>query len=315
MPYQPALADCARGVIVGLACGDALGAPVEFESRETIAERYPNGLRDFTSGGWMEVEPGELTDDSRMMIDLAETLARPGPPDMDHLAQRFIAWMEEGPKDIGNTTRLAIQLLSDGVPWSEAGVRAVSTLGAQRTASNGSVMRCAPVAVRYHRDPVNLRQVSLDTARITHAEPRCTWGAVAINQAIAHALGGGSGQSLISAAKAEIEQPEVVAAIEAVPGLQERDLKGTGYVLNAVQIALWSVLKTSNFEDAVVGAVMVGDDTDTNAAVTGALAGAIYGYDGIPERWRSAVQQHDRLVSLADQLVALGSNADTTSGS
>jgi ADP-ribosyl-[dinitrogen reductase] hydrolase len=315
MPYQPALADCARGVIVGLACGDALGAPVEFESRETIAERYPNGLRDFTSGGWMEVEPGELTDDSRMMIDLAETLARPGPPDMDHLAQRFIAWMEEGPKDIGNTTRLAIQLLSDGVPWSEAGVRAVSTLGAQRTASNGSVMRCAPVAVRYHRDPVNLRQVSLDTARITHAEPRCTWGAVAINQAIAHALGGGSGQSLISAAKAEIEQPEVVAEIEAVPGLQERDLKGTGYVLNAVQIALWSVLKTSNFEDAVVGAVMVGDDTDTNAAVTGALAGAIYGYDGIPERWRSRVQQRDRLVSLADQLVALGSNADTTSGS
>jgi ADP-ribosyl-[dinitrogen reductase] hydrolase len=315
MLYQPAIADRARGVIVGLACGDALGAPVEFESRETIAERYPNGLRDFTSGGWMEVEPGELTDDSRMMIDLAETLVRPGPPDMDHLAQRFIAWMEEGPKDIGNTTRLAIQLLRQGVPWSEAGERAVSTLGAQRTASNGSVMRCAPVAVRYHRDPVTLRQVSLDTARITHAEPRCTWGAVAINQAIAHALAGGGGQSLISAAKAEVEQPEVVAAIEAVPGLQERDLNGTGYVLNAVQIALWSVLNTSNFEDAVVCAVMVGDDTDTNAAVTGALAGAVYGHDGIPERWRSTVQQHDRLIGLADQLLALGSDEASVSPS
>jgi ADP-ribosyl-[dinitrogen reductase] hydrolase len=309
MPNGPTLSDRARGVIVGLACGDALGAPVEFESRETIAERYPDGLRDFTSGGWMNVEPGELTDDSRMMIDLAETLARPGPPDMDDLARRFIAWMEEHPKDIGNTTRLAIQLLRDGVPWSEAGERVVASRGARQAAGNGSVMRCAPVAVRYQRDPDNLRQVSLDTARITHAEPRCTWSAVAINQAIAHALAGGGRRDLIGAASERIPQSDVSGAIDVVPTLLERDLKGSGYVLNAMQIALWFVTNTSSFEEAVVGAVMVGDDTDTNAAVTGALAGAVYGYGAIPERWRDGVQQHDRLIDLADQLLALGSDA------
>jgi ADP-ribosylglycohydrolase len=82
------LSDRARGVIVGLACGDALGAPVEFQSRQAIAERYPDGLREFTGGGWMNVAPGELTDDSRMMIDLAETLMQPGTVDMHALGLR-----------------------------------------------------------------------------------------------------------------------------------------------------------------------------------------------------------------------------------
>ena len=192
MPNPPSRTDRARGVIVGLACGDALGAPVEFESRQSIAAKYPGGLRDFTSGGWMDVVPGELTDDSRMMIDLAETLVRPGPVDLDHLGQRFVAWMNENPKDIGVTTRIAIEALRDGVHWSESGELALRQRGPNGAASNGSVMRCAPVAVRFASDPDQLREVSIDTARITHSEPRCTWAAVALNQAIAHALSGGA---------------------------------------------------------------------------------------------------------------------------
>ena len=178
VPILPSLPDRARGVIVGLACGDALGAPVEFQSRATIKERYPDGLRDFTSGGWMHVMPGELTDDSRMMIDLAETLIRPGPVDLDELARRFIAWADEQPKDIGNTTSLAIDLLRRGIPWTDAGEQALRQLGASGAASNGSVMRCAPVAVRFHSQPDLVRDVSIDTSRITHAEARCTWSCV-----------------------------------------------------------------------------------------------------------------------------------------
>jgi ADP-ribosyl-[dinitrogen reductase] hydrolase len=307
MPALPSLTDRVRGVIVGLACGDALGAPVEFESRETIAERYPLGLRDFTSGGWMNVKPGELTDDSRMMIDLAETLVLPGPVDLDDLGRRFVAWMEEQPKDIGNTTRLAIELLRDGASWDRAGQMVLESRGSQSSASNGSVMRCAPVAIRYRDQLDALRTVSIDTARITHAEPRCTWSAVAINQAVAFLLEGGPAHRLIAAAVAGIEQPEVVAEIEAAPGLAERDLSGTGFVLNAVKIAFWAVLNRPTFEEAVVSAVMIGDDTDTNAAVTGALAGALHGYARIPERWRSTVSGHDRLIALADQLLAVES--------
>jgi ADP-ribosyl-[dinitrogen reductase] hydrolase len=304
MPIPPSLTGRARGVLVGLACGDALGAPVEFESREAIAATYPNGLRDFTSGGWMSVVPGELTDDSRMMLDLAETLVRPGPVDLDHLGKRFVAWMEEGPKDIGNTTRLAIQALRSGTHWNEAGRFALYHMGSHSAASNGSVMRCAPVAIRFRNDPGQLRTVSIDTARITHAEPRCTWAAVALNQAIAHALNGGSPDGLVEAATAGIEQRDVVEAIRAAPGKQADDLDGSGFVLNALQIATWATLTRPSFEEAVVSAVMIGKDTDTNAAVTGALAGAMYGYAAIPERWRTTIHQHDRLVSLADQLLA-----------
>ena len=307
MSYTPSITDRARGVIVGLACGDALGAPVEFEARESIAARYPMGLRDFTSGGWMEVQPGELTDDSRMMIDLAETLVRPGPVDLDHLGRRFVTWMEEDPKDIGNTTRLAIELIRDGVHWSDAGRIALERRGADAAASNGSVMRCAPVAVRFHDDPDQLRAVSIDSARVTHAEPRCTWAAVALNQGIAHALRNGSISRLIEAAITGIGQADVARAVESAVVADERELNGSGYVLNALRIAFWAVLTRPTFEEAVVSAVMIGDDTDTNAAVTGALAGAIHGYQAIPERWRSGVQQHDRLINLADQLLAMGS--------
>jgi ADP-ribosyl-[dinitrogen reductase] hydrolase len=306
MPIPPSLTDRARGVLVGLACGDALGAPVEFESREAIAATYPDGLRNFTSGGWMSVVPGELTDDSRMMLDLAETLVRPGPVDLDHLGQRFVAWMEEGPKDIGNTTRLAIQALQSGTHWSEAGQFALDQMGAHSAASNGSVMRCAPVAIRFRDDPPQLRAVSIDTARITHAEARCTWAAVALNQAIAHALCGESPDGLVEAATAGIMQEEVVQAIHAAPAMSAADLNGSGYVLNAIQIAIWATLTQPSFEEAVVSAVMIGKDTDTNAAVTGALAGALHGYAAIPERWRTTIHQHDRLVSLADQLCAAG---------
>lgn len=298
------LTDCARGVLVGLACGDALGAPVEFESRETIEDRYPTGLRDFTSGGWMDVAPGELTDDSRMMIDLAETLVRPGPPDLDHLAQRFVAWADSDPKDIGNTTSTAINYLRQGLPWHEAGTKTLAERGAEQSASNGSLMRCAPVAVRYRNEPDLLREVSLATSRITHAEERAAWSTVALNQAIAHFLNGGECEGMVNAAIAGIDQAEVVAAITAAASLLSGLLNGRGFVLNGLQIAFQAVANRRSLEGAVVEAVMIGDDADTNAAITGALAGARWGHGAIPERWRSQIREHDRLVTLADQLLS-----------
>lgn len=305
MVNRDQLIDRARGAIVGLACGDALGAPVEFESRETIEDRYPDGLRDFTSGGWMEVEPGELTDDSQMMLALAETLVRPGPADLDDLARRFVVWADSDPKDIGNTTRISIGHLRNGVAWDQAGVETLAELGPERCASNGSLMRCAPVALRYRNDPVALREVSLATSRITHAEERAAWSTVALNQAIAFYLNGGECEGMVGAAAAGINQQEVVNAIVSAPSLSPAELNGRGFVLNGLQIAFQAVANRKTLEAAVVEAVMIGDDTDTNAAITGALAGARWGYQAIPERWRSRVHQHDRLIALADQLLSV----------
>jgi ADP-ribosyl-[dinitrogen reductase] hydrolase len=298
----------ARGVLVGLACGDALGAPVEFKSREEIRRLFPDGVRDFGRGGWMNVEPGELTDDSRMAIDLAEVLSADGPLDMTELGRSFVAWVEEGPKDVGNTTAAAISHLRTGVAWQEAGERALAAIGERGAASNGSLMRAAPVAIRYWNDPAALQAASLDTSRITHAEPRCQWACVALNQAIAHALGGGHADGLVDAALTGVDVEAVIDAVRRAGELDSADLRGSGYVLNALQIAFWAVHHQSSFEECLVAAVMIGDDTDTNAAVTGALAGALYGYDAIPARWTWAVQSHDRLIGLADRLLAQSIN-------
>ncbi|HRA46438.1 MAG TPA: ADP-ribosylglycohydrolase family protein [Thermomicrobiales bacterium] len=306
---QPTTLDRALGVMLGLACGDALGAPVEFESRVAITARYPDGLRDFTTGGWLSVERGELTDDSRMAIDLAEVLIIPGLPDMEALADRFVAWVAEDPKDVGNTTRLAIGHLAAGVPWQEAGAMALATMGSSHAASNGSIMRTAPVAVRFAHQPEQLIRASLDTSRITHAEPRCQWSSVAYNQALAHLLNGGEIDSMLEAADTSIDDRDVRAAIAAIPNLQEKDLRGTGFVLNALQIALWAVRTQPTLEEAIVSAVMVGDDTDTNAAVTGALAGARWGAAAIPGRWLDLLQQRERLTSLAESLFAASQSA------
>ena len=296
-----------RGALLGLACGDALGAPVEFDSREEIARRYPDGLRDFTAGGWMNVVPGETTDDTRMAVDLARCLAETDPPDMSDLAGRFATWLREQPKDIGITTRYAIERFIAGDTWDVAGQATLDALGARKTASNGSLMRCAPVAIRYADDQDRLRQVSIDSSRVTHAEPRCTWSCVALNQGIAHLLRGGDPDGLVEAAVQRVDQEEVVATVRSAAGRSPADLAGTGYVLNALAVAFSAVATTGSLEDALVAAVMVGGDTDTNAAVTGALAGALYGEDAIPARWLECLHGRDDLTALADQLATLGS--------
>lgn len=292
----------ARGVVLGLACGDALGAPVEFESRAAIAVRYPGGLRDFTAGGWLNVVAGETTDDTRMAVDLALSLVETDPPDMTDLAGRFAAWLREEPKDVGNTTRLAIDRFIAGDAWDVAGQRALDIRGQREAASNGSLMRCAPVAIRFASDSELLRQVSIDSSRVTHAEPRCVWSCVALNQGIAHLLTGGSREALVEAAVNNIELAVVVQTVRGAAGKASDDLDGSGYVLNALAVAFWAVQTTESLEDAIIAAVMIGDDADTNAAVTGALAGAMYGVGAIPGRWLDLLLGRDDLTALANRL-------------
>jgi len=296
--------DRARGVMLGLACGDALGAPVEFVSRSVIADRHPGGLRDFTSGGWLNVVPGETTDDTRMALDLAGTLVETDPSDMTDLAGRFAAWLRERPKDIGETTRLAIDRFIAGDPWDVAGQTALDIRGERGAASNGSLMRCAPVAIRFAGDLDRLRQVSIDSSRVTHAESRCIWSCVALNQGIGHLLTGGPRETLIQAAVAGIELVTVVDTVRGAAGKTSEELEGSGYVLNALAIAFWAVETTDSLEDAVVAAVMLGDDTDTNGAITGALAGAVYGVEAIPSRWLDLLHGRDEVIDLADRLAA-----------
>ncbi|MBA2278125.1 MAG: ADP-ribosylglycohydrolase family protein [Chloroflexia bacterium] len=313
MMASDSLIDRYVGCLLGLACGDALGGAVEFESREMIGARYPAGVRDMVGGGPWDLRPGETTDDTAMALALARACDAEH-LDMTAVTEHFLRWYRSDPKDIGTTTRAALALLANGVPWDEAGER-VNRQTPGGAAGNGAVMRCAPVALRFRMEPDRLRRASLDTARITHADTRAAWGTVALNQVIVHLLNEGTLDGVVEAATAGIEESLVVAAVTSVPTLTEDDLASGGYVLATLTAALWCLLNQPNAEEAIVTAVGLGRDTDTTGAVTGALVGAAYGVRALPERWLALVEHRAELTDLAGRLLRRGSQTTSNTES
>src|ERR1700738_237165 len=132
-----------EGCLLGLACGDALGATLEFLSRDEIHTRYGQ-LRDIIGGGWLHLAPGDVTDDTQMATCIAESIVATGTVDGDDIARRFVDWLHTNPVDIGTTTRRALMYLDRGLSWQEAGERTYREAGGQGI-GNAGVMRCAPV--------------------------------------------------------------------------------------------------------------------------------------------------------------------------
>lgn len=292
----------AAGCLVGLGCGDALGGAVEFRPRHDLDRSFPGGVREITGGGPHRLEPGEVTDDTQMALAIARACTAEG-IDLDMVAANFVEWYRSGPKDIGIATRNALALISGGTPWQEAGER-LQRESVRGVAGNGTVMRCAPLALRFRNDRQQLVRASIETARMTHADPRATWGAVALNQAIVHLLDGGDLAGIVDAAVSDIREPAVSEAILSVTGMTRDDLRSGGYVLDTLTASFWCVLNRDGPEEAIVAAVSLGDDADTTGAVAGALAGAAHGVEAIPERWRRRLLVLDELDLLARQLIA-----------
>lgn len=294
-----------QGCLLGLACGDALGGPVEFVSRDALDLQYPDGLRDFTGGGWLDLFPGEITDDTQMTLDVARSLAEYPEANMADLAGRFLTWRNSAPKDIGNTTRDALDRLAQGTPWHEAGQQTHLARGPFDSAGNGAIMRCAPVALRFVGDPERVRDVSIDVSRITHANPLCIWASVAVNQAMVALLNGAGIDAAIEFSRQGIPEADVIGAIEHATSASRNEIRSGGFVLDTLAAAFWSLRITDSLEEAIVTAVALGEDTDTTGAVAGALAGAHYGLDAIPARWQNRLQHRDRLSELALRLLHL----------
>jgi ADP-ribosyl-[dinitrogen reductase] hydrolase len=227
---------------------------------------------------------------------------------MEDIAARFVAWADTDPKDIGLTTRAAIEALRRGIDWREAGTH-VSGFASGNAAGNGAVMRCAPVALRFRADKQGLIIASRDTARITHADRRCQSAAVAVNGMIAHLLNEGPIDDLPAVILPDIVDKEVVSALEKAADLPREKVRSGGFVIDTMQASLWSLKQTTSLEEAIVLAVSLGADTDTTGAVTGALAGAAYGASAIPARWLEPLQHREELVTVADRLLELSGAA------
>jgi ADP-ribosyl-[dinitrogen reductase] hydrolase len=297
-----ALRDRYRGVLVASAVGDALGATLEFLSREEVAERF-GFHRDITGGGWLGLRPGEVTDDTQMACCIAHSLVACRGFVARDIAERFVAWYRSQPPDIGNTTRHALHLLAQGVSWEEAGMATHHALR-PNDASNGSLMRVAPVAL-FARGLAALNpRCSAESSRITHANPLCVAGSVALTASIA-ALLDDPAADLVAAASAASTDERVRACVREAAGQNPATLDASGYVLATLQSAFWAVLTHASLEDVLVAAVNLGADADTTGAVAGALAGARWGYSAIPARWLAVLDRHDELVELADELLCL----------
>ncbi len=294
-----------RGCAVGAAVGDALGMPLEFGP-----PRPPDGMvREMTAG---RLPAGSFTDDTEMALALAESFLAHCPLDPADLAQRFVAWYRAGPPDIGIHTRSVLARIARGEPWDWA-VQAVQQRRPD-SAGNGSVMRCWPVALAHGDDLDGLLADSRLQSRVTHPHPECLAGSAFVNAAIYHLLRGASPAQAVAQALDDAEVPPPLrAVIEAAPARRREELVNSGWVRHTLESAVWGLVTTDSFEEAVVQVVNLGRDADTAGAVVGTLAGAAYGLKAIPARWREALRgewplgsghlwREEDFIALADRL-------------
>ncbi|EJN58555.1 ADP-ribosylglycohydrolase family protein [Halogranum rubrum] len=293
--------DNARGALLGLACGDALGRPVEFQSAEQIRTTHGR-VEEMLSNGTHGQPAGTVTDDTEMALCIARSLAEREAFAPTDVAARFVEWYESGPFDIGLMTADAVRNLQDGLAWDEAGQRVWRARPEGSNAGNGSVMRCVPYALAFVDDEESLDRASRQSSAITHADPRCTAGCALLNRTVAGLIRGGD-DPLARALDATDLPDELEAALRPVLESQRPSpLRSSGYVVHTLQAALWLGLTADSAEEAVVDAVALGEDTDTVGAVTGAIAGARFGASALPERWLKTIREREELSSLATVL-------------
>jgi ADP-ribosyl-[dinitrogen reductase] hydrolase len=298
----------ARGCAVGAAVGDALGMPLEFGSRRS----QDREVREMRSG---RLPAGTFTDDTEMALALAESLLAHDPLDLSDLAGRFVAWYEAGPEDIGYQTRLVLHEMSRGAEWDQAGK--VIYKAYPDSAGNGSVMRCWPVALARWDDRDRLLADSRRQSEVTHRHPDCVAACAFVNAVIYGLLRGAGCPEAVNEALTVVELPEPLReTIQSASGMARDHLPSSGWVRHTLQSAVWGLLTTDTFEEAVVQVANLGGDADSAASVAGAMAGAAYGLEAIPPAWRELLRgsypieskkpwNADRLVELADRLVKM----------
>ena len=296
------------GALYGVAVGDALGAPLEFMSKEEIARRHGR-VTEMIGGGWLNVEPGEITDDTQMTLAVAEGIAdKPGYP-FPAIGHRFVEWMESGPKDIGGTCGSSIARIASKShqgatskdKWHRAARDTAKTNGG-RSGGNGALMRTVYPGL-YYTSKETAARVAMDIGRMTHWDEKST-EACYLYTTMIHLITEAVINEDLSKLLAEMLAGSEYDLVELLSEDETGVMNPTGYVVDSFKCALICLYTTRTFEEAVIKAANLGGDADTIAAITGGLAGALYGYGSIPGRWVDTLAptirtRLDRLVDAA----------------
>lgn len=305
-------------VLVGQAIGDALGMPFETLKSEVHPD-LASWDGSFRPGTWHKLAPGVWTDDTEMAECLARSLIKNHRYDPHDAATRYLKWIRGTPHGAGGTTKKALANFGEGKSWNACGVR----IWSPRECGSGTAMRAAPIGARY-ADVPDLRHACQQDAQITHVSPEAFAASYAVALAVRAALdhvhpvqimGGVLDQIAVDSVMTLVQQALRLSLIELQLGTVPEEFFGhasfahdetfIGRRGNACQIvssALYCALFFDNFKDCVVHAVKLGGDADTRAAITGAIAGARFGLEGIPEEYKRDVQGFNMLATLDQQL-------------
>lgn len=295
------------GCLLGLVVGDALGVPAEFKSRPQLDRTPVTGMTGF---GTHAQPPGTWSDDSSLALATAESLLDGyAPRDM---MRRFHAWLTTGYMtahgevfDVGNATRAALARFAQGLPQEAWGGREEHDNG------NGSLMRIAPLGCAVHGlEAATIVARSVEVSALTHAHPRSTMCCAYLSLLLRGLLAGqGQGEAMRAAAgdlqgslRPEEAQPLARVLDGSVLAAPREAISGSGYVLHCLEASLWAAGRGRGFRESVLLAVNLGDDTDTTAAVTGAICGAMYGARGIPAAWLATLVRGEMVRELAERL-------------
>jgi ADP-ribosyl-[dinitrogen reductase] hydrolase len=280
--------DRALGCMLGMVIGDALGSQVEFQSRAMIQAAHPYGLRNLAASPVWKTLAGQPTDDSELALALARSLVRVGGYDPEDAAAAYGRWYASEPFDCGHTTSVAFSPASVAPSHKAWAARSHAD---RHSRSNGSLMRIAPIGV-WACHPDEAAQVASEDSSLSHPHPVCRAACAAFSAAISAALLGadrrGTMQTALRIADAAgSEAAPVAAAIrQAAAGLPPADFqRQMGWVLIALQNAFFHLAAGTEVEPALIETVGQGGDTDTNAAIAGALLGAADGRASLPIPW------------------------------
>jgi ADP-ribosylglycohydrolase len=303
-----------KSALFGVAIGDSLGVPVEFKSRKAISMKPVTGMTEY---GTYNLPAGTWSDDSSLTFCLAEALTHGY--DLNAIAQNFVKWYYKdfwtargNVFDIGIATKKAIERLANGERPELTGEVDEKSNG------NGSLMRILPLLFYLHDKTIAERyELIRQVSSITHAHIRSVIACFYYLEFARHVFEGMDKFDIYENLKTEI--PEHLASVQVstseitrfsrlldqdIYEFSAEEIKSDAYVLNTLEAAIWCLMTTENFRDAVLKAVNLGEDTDTTGAVTGGLGGLLYGIDGIPQEWMDQVARKDDIEKLAETLGA-----------
>jgi ADP-ribosyl-[dinitrogen reductase] hydrolase len=265
----------AQGCLLGQLAGDSLGSLVEFQPPQEIRRKYPHGVRQLEAGGTWGTLAGQPTDDSEMALILARMLVKLGRYDAGEARKAYVFWLNSAPFDCGSTVSSGLR----GRPNRES-------------QANGALMRISPLGIfGCNHDLDRVSEYARADAALTHPHPVCLQANALFAMAIAHAIRTWKGARELYwqirdwAQDMNVDARLVKAIVDASESPPADYVQQQGWVIIAFQNALWQLLYASTLEEGVVDTVMRGGDTDTNAAIAGALLGAVHGRNSIPAQW------------------------------